>query len=165
MQADGREQVCTYVADAYVGILEIMAGQLKDIGVDPLIEPSAIRSMVVLACDNLLPQEVAITPEAVVAIGTGATLFQRLKHGKAIAEHEQGKVMRERVNRMRSAAPVEPPPAPAPSSPPPPPPAPTPSSSSPPAAPQTIEVVDHAEEMRLAKIAEAFATPTNYRNT
>lgn len=84
----GREATCRYVGALWVGALEVVVQQLKDVGVEPMFKPAELTGAIVLTVDKMLPPEVELTPEIVAAVGTSTILVQRLVHAKAIKAHQ-----------------------------------------------------------------------------
>lgn len=87
---DGRKMLCESVADAWatgLGALVddmVKAGKAPPLGLDPRLPQ--IKSMAVLAFDELLPERAKLSPKVALLVVTTTTIGARVVHNKAIAE-------------------------------------------------------------------------------
>jgi hypothetical protein len=84
----GREQVCVVIGSWACAIMKSVAKSIRDIGVDPLIDPEGLLGAYVLCADKFLPPEFELTPEIVAGVGSSALLVQRAIHAKTIKAHQ-----------------------------------------------------------------------------
>jgi hypothetical protein len=92
-----RQSTCEFLGAQWVGVLEAMCEQMRAVGVQPYIEPGQIRGAIVLTLDEILPDELVITPRIASTIGTSVIITQRFLARKEIAAH---------VEAMRAAGEV-----------------------------------------------------------
>lgn len=107
-KASGREHTVTKIADGYVGLLQVLADQIKLAGVEPLVDPQMIRAAVVLTVDDLLPAHLQIEPHHEVALATSVLVFQRFAKRKdiaaAVAKARETEEHRKRNEQRRESA-------------------------------------------------------------
>jgi hypothetical protein len=82
----GREATVTKIADAWCGVLQVLADQIRASGADPIVDPTMLRGAIVLTVDDLLPAHIQIEPQHMAAAGSTALLVQRFMRRKQIAE-------------------------------------------------------------------------------
>ncbi len=83
---DGRESTCEGIADQVIGVLKLMADQIKMAGVDPILDPESLRACWVITIDQVLPERVRMTPQMKAVGGSTALLVQRFMKRKEIAD-------------------------------------------------------------------------------
>ncbi len=115
-QADiGREATCQLIGKPWLDLLTHIAKEMKDCGVDPIIDPEMLWGSIVLSIDQMLPTTVKLTPQIVAAGGSTAILAQRfiqrktiktaLDKKKAMAAHNDTIVdLRQRQEKEREQA-------------------------------------------------------------
>lgn len=85
---DGRQMLCEMVADGWSEALGAMIDDMKKAGIAPVmgIDPRmpTIKSLAVLAFDELLPSAAKISPKVALVVVTTATVGKRAYHHKAI---------------------------------------------------------------------------------
>ena len=129
----GRAQVVGTVAGAWMAGLQLLADDLRLVGVRPMVDPAALADVITIAVDQLIPPSVEVTPQIAAAGGTSILGVQRLIHARKIAEAKRqaaagggadvrertapvGDVMRERAAQADAAPPAPDAPDPDPSS-------------------------------------------------
>lgn len=87
----GREQTCQLIAGYWHQMLKSMADQIKTAGAEPWIDPDALMPSMVLTLDEVLPEDMQLTPRATALLGTTAITAQRfLLRGKIREMAEYG---------------------------------------------------------------------------
>lgn len=111
-----RRAVCVEAASYWQAALIAMADQITESGGDPIFDPRRedVAKALVLACDELIPPHVKITPKVHAAVVTTSLMAQRLfRAGKLREVREQ----KERNARMVTKLHAVPPPPAAPTAP------------------------------------------------
>lgn len=88
--ADGREAACVYLASLIHGANKQMATALREVGIEPVIDPDKLASIYVLAMDDLLPPAFELTPAMMTVGSTSALTVQRFINRKKILDAKGG---------------------------------------------------------------------------
>ncbi len=86
-----RQYAIDMCTKAWLGILDKMSDDLREVGVAPMIDPRALEEPIRTTLDKYLPAQVEVTPEVIAAGGSSIILFQRWKNREEIAK-VRGKV-------------------------------------------------------------------------
>jgi hypothetical protein len=83
---DGRQMICEQLAGHLTNGLGALCDDMKKAGIDPLVDPRVLRSLYVLALDDILPDRAKLTPKVGAALATITVVGQRAYHHKKITE-------------------------------------------------------------------------------
>jgi hypothetical protein len=101
-----------------VAILQKMEDDLAAVDVAPIIPAKQLGSAIVLALDEILPENLVLTPKATAMFGIVALSTQRWWHREAIAVARQGEAYAVAAAKPANPSPpppTSPPPSPSPS--------------------------------------------------
>ena len=107
-----RENVCLKGAELWQGVLIRMHEEIVESGGSPLFDPreASFARALVLACDDIIPPHVRISPKTHAVAVSSAILVQRAIRGKALKEKRDKKLSLERAaDRLHAVAPPPPP--------------------------------------------------------
>jgi hypothetical protein len=86
MSEDGRQMLCEMLAEQITDGLGALVDEMKRAEVTPMIDPRLVKSLYVLALDEIMPQRARMTPKLGAVLVTTATVGQRFYHHKKITE-------------------------------------------------------------------------------
>lgn len=118
---DGRQMLCESLADAWADGLGALVDDMRKAGIEPFakIDPRMpnMKSIAVLAFDELLPEKAKLSPKVGLLVITTATIGKRAYHHKAITaalkndpatiEWQKKQAEREAADRATHAARAE----------------------------------------------------------
>lgn len=83
-KAAGREQTVLMIAGGWMQGLEMLCAKLREVQVEPFVEPKDLFPSIVLTLDDMLPASLELKPEHIAVGGSTALLVQAVMNRKAL---------------------------------------------------------------------------------